>query len=321
MTALTITHTHEEGTLIEGTTRGDGSAEVLKAHRWRWGRSIGAWYVPRSRDQNAQTYRIRTTAEALEAAGFSVAVQVDDTARAAAEVEADKAARAEDRAAALAAKAERKAAAAASAAAAHQQAADRLPEGGEPIKVGHHSEARHRRDIDRAHSTMGKAVEADRAAAAASSRAETASAATGARYAPSTVSNRIDRLQAQARKIDRSLNGYIADRGTPYAENIPPASGAVREHYQAEAERVADQLTYWQRVRAAQIESGEVIEYTRETISKGDYVRVGRNGGWWQVRRANPKTLTLESMECSIKAPYGTITGHQPAGETRQGKQ
>ena len=39
---LTITHTPEAGTLIEGTSRGDGTAEILKASGWRWGRSIGA---------------------------------------------------------------------------------------------------------------------------------------------------------------------------------------------------------------------------------------------------------------------------------------
>jgi len=29
---LTITHTHAEGTLIDGTDRGDGTAEILKAN-------------------------------------------------------------------------------------------------------------------------------------------------------------------------------------------------------------------------------------------------------------------------------------------------
>nr|WP_316305050.1 hypothetical protein [Clavibacter michiganensis] len=29
--ALTITHTYEEGTLIDGTSRGDGTAEILMA--------------------------------------------------------------------------------------------------------------------------------------------------------------------------------------------------------------------------------------------------------------------------------------------------
>ena len=47
---LTITHTHEAGTLIEGTTRDDGSSAILKANGWRWGRSIAQWYLPHTRE-------------------------------------------------------------------------------------------------------------------------------------------------------------------------------------------------------------------------------------------------------------------------------
>ena len=39
-----------------------------------------------------------------------------------------------------------------------------LPWGGEPIKVGHHSERRHRRDIERSHALMGRAIERSREA-------------------------------------------------------------------------------------------------------------------------------------------------------------
>lgn len=42
----------------------------------------------------------------------------------------------------------------------------------EPIKVGHHSEGRHRRAIENANSQMGKSVEADKAASSYISRAE-----------------------------------------------------------------------------------------------------------------------------------------------------
>ena len=47
---LTITHTAAEGTLIEGTSRADGTNHILKACGWRWSRNLGAWYVPASRD-------------------------------------------------------------------------------------------------------------------------------------------------------------------------------------------------------------------------------------------------------------------------------
>lgn len=313
MNELTITHTHEAGTLIEGTARGDGSAEVLKANRWRWGRSIGCWYMPHSRDKAAQRYRITATAEALETAGFTVTVEIDDTARPTAEVEAAKAERLAARAEALEAKAERKAAAAEAAEKANRARLNALPEGGEPIKIGHHSERRHRRAIERAHQAMGRSVEADREADRAAAAARTAHAATGARYAPDTVARRIERLQAEERATRRTLDGHTSHRGTPYAHEVPPATGAARERAEADAARIADELNYWQGIRAEQIATGQAGDYSHENIKPGDYVKLSNS--WWKVRRANAKTVSVESRGCSTRAPYGTIRDHKTAEE------
>jgi hypothetical protein len=139
--------------LIDGTSRGDGSAEVLKAvvnpytgraGAWRWSRNLGSWYVARSRDTRANTALIDATKVTLEAAGFTVAVEIDDTYRSAAEVEADAVARQEGRVAALGAKAERTAAVADVAEQRARDLAERMPLG-QPILVGHHSEARMRK--------------------------------------------------------------------------------------------------------------------------------------------------------------------------------
>ena len=62
---LTIEHTEAEGTLLHGTSRGDGSAEVVKRLGWRWGRSIGMWFVPRSRDAAPKRPLIEQTADQL----------------------------------------------------------------------------------------------------------------------------------------------------------------------------------------------------------------------------------------------------------------
>ena len=46
-----ITHTPAGGTILEGTTKGDGTNHILKTcGPWRWSRNLGAWYIPRSRD-------------------------------------------------------------------------------------------------------------------------------------------------------------------------------------------------------------------------------------------------------------------------------
>ena len=137
---LTITHTPEAGTIIEGTSRGDGTAEILKANGWRWGRSIGAWYVPQSRDRLPKWWNINRAAVALREAGHEVTIEADETFRPTAEVEADKIERQAARVDALEAKADRRAADADTADAAARRALDRLPEGGEPVKVGCHSE-------------------------------------------------------------------------------------------------------------------------------------------------------------------------------------
>ena len=318
MAALTITHNREAGTLIEGTARGDGTAEILKANGWRWGRSIGAWYVPQSRDRNLKTWITGRTQKALEAAGHEVALEADDTARPVAEVEADRAARQEARAEALAQKAQRKATRAADAQRAADAAAARLPEGGEPIKVGHHSETRHRNAIDRAWNAQGRAIRADEDATEAQRRASAATNTTAHRYSPATVAGRIERLEAEGRKLARQLDGYTADRGTPYAEAIPAATGRRREAIQADATENADALAYWRGVRAQQLAAGEAADYSAETIHAGDRIKVG--GTWWTVARANAKTCTLyfdaeRKITSSYRAPYGKITSHQPASK------
>lgn len=105
---LTNTHTYDAGRIIDATSKGDGSSEVLKANRWRWDRSIAAWYMPNRRDHRPNRHRIEATAAALRDAGFEVATAIDDTTRTTAEVEAGKIARQEDRVNAVQVKAERK---------------------------------------------------------------------------------------------------------------------------------------------------------------------------------------------------------------------
>lgn len=57
---ITIRHTPAEGTLIEGSRKGDGVWEVLRQLRddghgnWRWSRDIGL-YLGQSRDKPADT--------------------------------------------------------------------------------------------------------------------------------------------------------------------------------------------------------------------------------------------------------------------------
>lgn len=310
--SLSITHTAAEGTLIDGTARGDGSAEILKRHGWRWGGSISCWYVPRSRDHAARRREIDATADQLRAAGFTVEVTIDDTYRSAAEVEATTTVRQEERATRLADSAERKGAAAEAADAAARRAHEALPPMGEPIKVGHHSEGRHRSAIARADAAMRRSIDADEEAKRARERAAIAAAATEQRNAPVRVANRIERLEREHARWERQRDGSRRRLAGGYVEETPPAAGEWAERVGREIERCTDELEYWRSVRRAQIDAGLVVEHSATTIKPGDRIRY--SGVWATVIRCNPKTV---SATCELfgkfNVPYAHIVEHRPA--------
>lgn len=325
MSTLTITHTHEAGTMIEGTARGDGTAAILKASGWRWGRSIGAWYVPNSRDRRPQEGKIARTAEALRGAGFAVELEVSHEVRTTAEIEAGKIARQADRVTALEAKADRKAAAAGAAWDRERAAVDRLPDNGQPILVGHYSERTHRNAIDRAHAAAGRAVAATRDAEEAERRAESAARTTGARYNAVTVGNRIAKLAAELRSIDRKpekRRWYPATDTEPdtYRAPHPEEAERIRRAYAARRAEVVDQLAYWQQVRADQIEAGSVVDYGPENVQAGDLV-LTESGGWRRVVRASAKSVTVETdYSWTDRVPWHKVRGHSAADHLRTGE-
>jgi hypothetical protein len=309
---LTITHTHEAGTIIEGTSRGDGTAPILKDQRWRWGRSIGAWYRPNSRDHRPDHLRIHATVAALEAAGFAVTQELDESVRPTAEVEAGKLTRQAARVDALDAKAERKRDAADAAWDRHMQHVAVLPEGGEPIKVGHHSESRHRNAINRAHTSARRGIDAANEAERAAERANAAAHTTAARYSPQTVHNRIEKINADIRRIGRNIEGPVYDKEVGYVPATPEQKQRRAEHVAPRLEELRDRLAYWESVRATQIDEGTATDYRPEQITKGDAVKV--RGEWLQVVRVNPKTVSVETAySWTDKVEYAAIEDHRRA--------
>ncbi len=281
---LTITHTEADGTLIEGTAKDDGSADALKANRWRWSRNLGTWYLPRSRDTAPKTHVIDATAAALREAGHEVTVTIAAGVRDIATVEADRAQRQADRVDALDAKVDRRRAQLDAAEARDRAAHDALPPMGEPVKIGHHSEGRHRRAIDRAHNATRAAIDARAAVTQAENRAETAAKTTDHRNNPAVIARRIDRLSAQRRAAQRNLDRYTG-------KDTAPAS-----RYRAELadtiERLDAEVDYWQSVRAAQDAEGRKL-YARDDINPGDLVKIC--GHWRTVRRVNAKSVSVET--------------------------
>ncbi len=303
---LTITHTHEAGTMIGGTSRGDGTADVLKSTGWRWGRSISAWFVPQSRDRLPKVHTITRTRAALEAAGFTVDTDIDSTHRTTAEVEAGKIERQADRVDALAVKAERKSDADEAAWTRARAALDRLPEGCEPIKVGHHSESRHRNAIAKADTAMRKSVEASADAAHAQARADAATHTSDARYAPVTVANRIETLGAELRKLERRITAQVYDDARGYVDATDAQKQSRASRLAPHLEEKRDQIAYWEAVRAAQIQGGAATGYDRATVQKGDRVKI--RGQWREVVRVNAKTVSVTTgYSWTDTAPYAEI--------------
>lgn len=315
MASITITHSHAEGTLIEGTAKGDGTNEILKANRWRYSRAVG-WYIPRSRDRQPNTRTINATAAALREAGHEVTTQIDNTPRDAATVEAERLAHEEARAERTADRATNAAARAEAAQARFDRDRAALPWGGQPILVGHHSEGRHRNAIARVDRSLEATVQADRDAEKAAVTAKRAARASTDRYEPTAVAIKIDNLSKELRQIQRRINGGSHNFGGGYVEVTPPAYGEHLEYLRTEESRLEGELKLWQGVRAEQLASGQAQEYSRETISKGG--RIQLRGGWWhKVTRVNPKSVTVvvgayaDGSDQTLTYRYAEITGYQ----------
>ncbi len=292
---LEIIHTETEGTMIDGTSRGDGTADILKAQQWRWSRNLGSWYIPRSRDVAPKNARINATRDALAAAGFNVTVTIQAGVRDMAEAEADRAQRQADRVDALDAKVERKTAEEEAADRKAHDLANRYPLG-QPILVGHHSERRHRRDIAKTQAASSAAVEAYRETQRAKAKADAARSTTDSRYNPGRIARRIHTLEADLRKAQRALDGATqslrtSEDGTLELGNFP-ATGDYRAEPEDAIERLTSQITYWADVREAQEAAGTKL-YTRADIKPGYQVHVC--GKWWTVKRVNPKSVSCET--------------------------
>lgn len=323
MADITITHTAADGTLIEGTSKGDGTNVILKSVGFRWFRTLGTWGIANSRDHQPNDWKIERARKALTDAGHTVTLDIDRSHRDTATVEVDKAQRATDRADAIAAKADRHRDKAEAAWDAERRAAAALPEGGEPIKIGHHSEARHRKAIDTAWNKLGKAVEAERQADETARRADIAAKATDHRNNPTTVANRIDKLEADQRADQRRIDGstrtlFVDSRGVRQVEETTAATGDSRDRILARMAQRADQIEHWKSVRAEQIAAGIAGNYSPDTISKGDHIRT-RWDDWCTVLRVNKKTVSVEQPApyggrmIRNTIPYQEIKGHKPA--------
>ncbi|MEV0617651.1 DUF3560 domain-containing protein [Nonomuraea sp. NPDC050404] len=304
---ITIRHTHEDGTLVYGTRKGDGVFEIIK--KWenggfRFFPSMARQGLPciglrNSRDQVADRYAIEAAAKALRAAGFEVEVEIDDTFRDRAQVLADKADRLDDRRDALERKADRHAGAAAAAHDRAEQLGERFA-GGQPIIPGHHSERGARADQKRMHAAMRKSISENDAAQSAAERANAVGSQMRRSATPAVTRRRIETAEAELRQIQKNLDGYER-RHLDYGGNLyyiekhePAADGPYRERLIARKAQLENQLEYDRAQLAAAIEAGEYVMWHKGNVHVGDVVH------YWGIRartvvKVNKKTVAVES--------------------------
>jgi uncharacterized protein DUF3560 len=324
MSTLRITHTSEDGTLLEGSVKGDGAWEAIKTAQaswrirgWRYFPSIRAIGLSHSRDRVPLLGLIETTAQVLREAGFEVEVQVDGAPRAMTDAEADRAERMDDRADALRAKAARLSDAAEARAAEAQRLAEVMQ--GEPIKQGHHSAARHTRDAARMEGNMRASIELEDQAAAAAGRAEAAEQHMARRENPRRVMRRVEKLRADLRRVQRGLEGhtrnFLRNDGSLYAQDVtPPASGLHREQLLLEKAHLEGQVGYWQEFLDTEIAAGRFNPVDLSAIKPGDRIKYWR--GWSTVVKVNRVTVSVESgYSWPDKVKVDEITGHRTAAE------
>lgn len=310
---FTVTHSHAEGTRFHGDPR--PHQQILKDNGFTYRSSIG-WFVLGSRDHDARRHRIDAVVAGFAALGMEVTVDIDDTPRPVAEREADRAERLEGRQDALRAKADRLGDQADSL---HQRAGEMagvIPFG-QPILVGHHSEGRDRNYRRRIGDTFDRAAATAAEAREATRRADASRADQTHRDSLPVTLRRIERLEANARVIERELAGEpcptsgrrpradadlapfvcplcgaeVAVGGTVaehFGRGRAPAEGNRERRLRQRLDQLNADLEHWRAHAVARQAAGDKA-WGPEDFAKGDVVN-----GHCTVVRVNRKSLTVQ---------------------------
>jgi len=302
---LVISYSTAEGVLVCGATR--QWKEAIKASRlgskrFRFSRNLPGdcgWYVVGTRDKPLELAPLEATAEQLRAAGATVDVKytAPEAPRSFGEREAERAGRAAPRIERLEARAGRLEAEAAAgfASARTDEATTGIPFG-QPILVGHHSEGKHRRTLERAERRGFKALETSREAKSADWRAKGAARREEARTDPGVTKRRIGRLETELRKVRRNLHGHPG-KGTTMRTS--PATGEHRAKLEAMERELDGQIKYWAAELGEHLSAGTAREWGPKDFAKGGIV-LGSHG-WAAIIRVNKTTLTVDYLKRELR--------------------
>ncbi|MFF0629758.1 DUF3560 domain-containing protein [Streptomyces sp. NPDC004296] len=293
---LLLSHVHADGTILRGSVKGDGVWDLLKELQcgWSWSRKVDFLFITHSRDDIADRWKIRRTAEALRAAGWTVGVTVDNhTKRPVAEREAEKYERAEERAEKFDEWASNASARADSAWKAGHRIADGIPFG-QPILVGHHSERRARRDAERIDSAMRQSIAENKKATHHAERAAAAGAYQAYRTNPARTLRRIETLQTELRRVCAAFNA-------PWCSLAEAPTAERRDDMTVHCDDLIETIEYWRRVIAGAEADGFKV-WGPDDFTKGDFAL--HSGSWYQIgRKPGQKSVSVAwNLRLSPKA-------------------
>ena len=306
---LTLTVDGEWVTL-SGTVKGDATHRELTSGAWKWSRTAGAYVLPRSLRPDTRDGYVTRLRMACERLGVPLTVEDTGVTVSEAERRANRAERLEARADRLEVSAERQAAVRDAA----WSAGDAISEGipfGQPILMGHHSQRRAERDRDRIIALGQKGLEAHRASEDAARRAENIRVNLERGESAVTIGNRIERAEAEVRRIGRELAEYASNGGRP--------DGGYPVRLTAERDRLVEAIELDRATIAAMVESGAVRVFSKDTVRKGDAVLI--RGQWRIVVRANTKTVACDSgYSWTDNSPWREVKGHRTAAQLAAGE-
>lgn len=153
---------------------------------------------------------------------------------------------------------------------------------GQPILVGHHSEGRHRRDLERIHTAERKRFEAADRSDYWARRAKVAVARSERRLTAPAIHRRIEELEAELRRQQR------------FAEQM---AGKDTTRIQRWIWFYENRLAFERALLAAIPQEAQPL--TRADLQKGGAIRY--NGVWFEIRRVNPKTVSIQAWRLDLK--------------------
>jgi hypothetical protein len=311
----TVDHSGD-GTLLSIERSDTAAREAAKAAGFRWSGALGSWYLPRNWSESTRRQKVAQLQQTLGHGTVHLNDSGPGATTTAAEREAAARAHAADRADRMDARAQRASAEADRRFGAAHQISDGIPMG-QPILVGHHSQRRHERDIARIHSNMGKGVEAMQEAERAQAAAENARR-TVAGDSPLLRLRRIERNQAELRKIDRTLAEHSTAQkiigGEKYNAASPSARATVDRMLQpsdhharltAMRTQLADEIAHDQ----AQVEASGHKTISAADIKAGDIIHYRGRGHI--VKKVNKTTVSVPTgYSWDDKVPVHQIQRH-----------